>query len=378
MTYMVMILVSALLLAATSLELWHGLRVYSSIRRATSRAKAAPQIDPPSVSVCIPARNETHAMAECLERVLASDYKKLEILVFDDDSADSTSNIIRSFAQSGVRFVAGTAIPEGWLGKNYALDVLSKEASGTYVLFLDVDTIIAPTTIRRLVDEMLAGSKSMVSVIPERADGWRLSVLFGHLRYFWELSVNTTNQPAAASAVWMIDRGVLLNELGGLEAYRATAATESAIAARLGARYRCLVSTPEIEVFYEKKWSSQAETSKRLLFPRASGTLAGGLLALSSLLLLNVPLTLFLSGFIVGWSSLQVAAGISMVVGMLLYGIYTHTMWRKAWWAGALCWPIVVAQELFFFIDSMQGYYRHTITWKGRPISPYPRPLPTE
>ena len=38
----------------------------------------------PSVSVCIPARNETHAMSECLESVLASDYPKLEAIVLDD------------------------------------------------------------------------------------------------------------------------------------------------------------------------------------------------------------------------------------------------------------------------------------------------------
>src|SRR5690606_15885888 len=134
--------------------------------------------------------------------VLASDYKKLEILVFDDSSTDDTSRIIRSFAQAGVRFVAGTELPEGWLGKNHALDVLSKEASGTYVLFMDVDTVIAPTTIRRLVDDVVYGKKTMVTVIPERADGWRLSVLFGHLRYFWELSVNSVSRPATASALW--------------------------------------------------------------------------------------------------------------------------------------------------------------------------------
>lgn len=376
---MVATLVSILLLGTAALEVWHGVRLYASIRRSTYRNDTPAAADPPSVSVCIPARNENHAMAECLERVLASDYKKLEILVFDDDSADNTSNIIRSFAQAGVRFVAGTDIPQGWLGKNYALDVLSKEASGTYVLFMDVDTIIAPSTIRHLVDEVVADDKKMVSVIPERADGWRTSVLFGHLRYFWELSVNTVSQPAAASALWMIDRKMLIEDLGGISAFRSTAATESAIAAQLGpGSYGCLVSSSELEVFYEKKWSSQAETSKRLLFPRAGGTFLGALFALSSLLLLNIPLFVLLSGFIIGWSSLQLIAGITLFVGIMVYGIFTHSLWRRAWWAGALCWPVVVLQELFFFIDSMQGYYRHTITWKGRPIAPYPKPLPSE
>lgn len=374
---MVVAIISVLLLLSTWLEVGHGIRLYRSLRRYRFPGGTPPAVETPSVSVCIPARNETHAMAQCLERVLASDYKKLEVLVFDDNSADDTSTIIRSFAQAGVRFVAGNELPEGWLGKNHALDVLAKEASGTYVLFMDVDTIIAPSTIRRLVDVVSHGDKTMTSIIPERGDGWRGSVLFGHLRYFWELSINTARRPAAASALWMIKRTVLLDELGGFAAFRSTAAAEAAMAAQLGlAHYEALISSEEIEVLYEKKWSSQVETSKRLLYPRANGTKFGAIVALTSLLFLNLPLMVLLAGFFTGWSLVQLVAGIAVIVGILVYGIYTHSMWRRAWWAGALMWPIVVLQELVLFCNSLQGYYRKTITWKGRPISPYPRPLP--
>ncbi|MEK7621000.1 MAG: hypothetical protein AAB395_01455, partial [Patescibacteria group bacterium] len=34
--------------------------------------------DVPSVSLCIPARNETHALADCLTSAISSDYPKLE------------------------------------------------------------------------------------------------------------------------------------------------------------------------------------------------------------------------------------------------------------------------------------------------------------
>ncbi len=376
---MVIAATSALLLLSAWLAVWHGVSLYRSLGRFQLPRNLPATDKQPTVSVCIPARNEMHAMAQCLERVLASDYKKLEILVFDDSSDDETSRIIRSFAQAGVRFVAGTKLPEGWLGKNHALDVLAKEASGSYVLFMDVDTIIAPSTIRRLVDTAIMENKTMLSVIPERADGWRLSVLFGHLRYFWELTVNSAAHPATASALWMIDRKTLLDNLGGMKAYQATAAPEAAIAARLGAgQYRSLVSGEEIEVLYEKKWRSQVETSKRLLYPRANGTKFGALIALGSLLLLNTPLFVLLSGFVLGWSLLQLIAGLTLIIGMLVYGIYSYSMWRHAWWAGVLAWPVVVLQELVLFINSLQGYYRHTITWKGRPVSPYPRPLPSE
>lgn len=376
---MVVIILSILLMASAWLAVLHGVRLYRSIRRSRLTRDLPASKELPSVSICIPARNEMHAMAECLEQVLASDYSKIEILVFDDSSEDGTSNIIRSFAQAGVRFVAGNELPEGWLGKNHALDVLAKEASGTYVLFMDVDTIIAPSTVRRLVDSMIHGKKTMLSVIPERGDGWRLSVLFGHLRYFWELSVNTPAHPGAASALWMINRKILLEDLGGVSAFRATAAPEAAIAAQLGPeKYKCIVSGPESEVMYEKKWLSQAETSKRLLYPRAHGTRLGAVIALGSLLLLNLPTFVLISGFITGWSSLHLIAGLALFAGMMVYGIFTHSLWQHVWWAGILVWPVVIFQELIFFINSLQGYYRRTITWKGRPVSPFPRPLPSK
>ena len=373
---MVATIIGFFLFVSAWLGVWHCVRLYATLRRSRLQAAVPRAADVPSVSVCIPARNETHAMSQCLERVLASDYEKLEILVFDDNSADDTSNIIRSFAQAGVRFVAGNELPQGWLGKNHALDVLAKEASGSYVLFMDVDTIIAPSTIRRVMDSVLGHDKAMASVIPERGDGWRVSVLFGHLRYFWEMTIHSATQPATASALWVIERKVLLEELGGLEMFRSTAACEAAIAAQLGlGRYECLVSGSELEVLYEKKWLSQVETSKRLLYPQANGTRFGAFFALTSLLLLNLPLFVLLSGFVLGWSSLQYIAGVALLVGMVTYGLYTHAMWRHVWWAGIFAWPVVVLQELVLFINSLQGYYRGTITWKGRPVSPYPRPL---
>ena len=86
----------------------------------------------PTVSVCIAARNEVHALSQCLERVLQSDYEKLEVLVLDDSSEDDTPHIIKSFAHAGVRFIAGRDIPAGWLGKNHANQTLALEASGDY------------------------------------------------------------------------------------------------------------------------------------------------------------------------------------------------------------------------------------------------------
>ena len=79
-------------------------------------------------------------MTDALHRVIASTYPKLEIIVLDDLSADKTPALIKAFAQDGVRFIEGGPVPKDWLGKNHALDTLLRQASGTYVLFLDVES----------------------------------------------------------------------------------------------------------------------------------------------------------------------------------------------------------------------------------------------
>ncbi len=368
---MIPLITASLLAMSAILTAMLGIRLDRSLRRFQSGNDFVLPVDAPSVSVCIPARNEMHAMTRCLERVLASDYKKLEIVVFDDGSNDNTSIIIRSFAQAGVRFVAGSGVPEGWLGKNYALNVLANEASGTYVMFMNVDTVITPKTIRHLVSFLSKENAAMVSVIPERADGWRFSVIFGYLRYFWELTVPNGRYPATSSALWMVDRHALLKDLGGLTPLNSTAAPESAVAALLGSKkYRCLVSGSDLEVTYEKKWTSQIEASRRLLYPKAGGNLVGAVVATFGLVLLNVPFAVILSGFVSGWSDVQFSAAPSLLFGMVVYGRYTRRMWRSVWWVGALVWPFVILQELILLISSFVGYWRHTITWKGRPVSP--------
>lgn len=348
-------------------------RLVVVLRRFRIKKAYTAALEAPSVSVCIPARNETHAMTQCLERILESDYEKLEVVVYDDSSSDDTSILIKSFARAGVRFVPGDKLPEGWLGKNYALETLAREASGTYVIFMDVDTYIQPTTISQLVGYMMTEGLTMTSVIPGRNDVWRASVLVGHLRYFWEALFSRNNAPATSSALWMIKRHVLLDTLGGFVSHKNEVEPEEHIAAIIGvASYHCLISNQSLGVTYEKKWSSQVETSQRLLLPIFGGRWYGAVAGILFLGLLNIPFFVALSGVALGWDSIQLAALTILVGFMALYSGFTHQTWRHSWWLGGLLWPVVVFQELILFVRSVWGYATRTITWKGRPIAASP------
>lgn len=353
------IYVSLAVLAATALAMM--VRLVWSLRRYRMPKRQRVSSEIPSVSVCIPARNEMHALADCLEKVLASTYPKLEVIVYDDESQDETPTIIKSFAHEGVRFVSGENLPADWLGRNYALEVLAREASGTFILFMDVDTSIRPETIRELVDGMASANIDMISVLPRREDMGRASVWFGALRYFWQLVSPPFSRAPVSSSLWLIRRDVLLGQ-GGLVDQKASVDPEADIAASLGSRYSYVVGAVSVGVSFEKKWHSQIDTGRRLLFSQY------GVLGLIGLVLLNIPMVIVIYDGLMGWSVLAGMAILVWLLFALVYAVYLRVAWARHWLVGALLWPYVVLQELMIMILSLWGYIRGTITWKRRTV----------
>lgn len=315
-------------------------------------------------------------MTRCLESVIASRYPKLEILVLDDESADNTSYLIKSFAHAGVRFVAGTPLPGVWLGKNHALQTLLKEASGSYVLYMDVDTQIDPDTIGQLVAYVHMTNAKMVSVAPMRLDAWRSSVTFSTLRYFWEMVFHTTARPATASAAWMIHRHTLRDTLGGFTNYKEAVQPESSLAKELSKsnEYRFLISSALLGVHYEKKWSSQCETSRRLLYPKFVSLRGGILSGVAMFAVLLSPLLAAATLPLLGWTLIHALFLLLLVAYMAMYALYVRRIWRRGWWIGFAVWPFVILQEFILLVFSCVGYYTNTITWKGRPVR-HSRPI---
>ncbi len=324
----------------------------------------------PSVSVCIPARNETHAMSECLESVLASDYPKLEAIVLDDHSSDNTSHIIRAFAHAGVRFVEGDELPDDWLGKNFSLQTLANEASGKIILFMDVDTRLERGSIRLMVEDLLFENRKMLAVIPQRNDTYRASSWLSTLRYFWELVLNSRTIPGVSSAAWMIDRHVLIDELGGFGEWRDEVQPESHIAAELTKtdEYQLVVSTPALGVNFEKKWASQIETSRRLLLPRFGNSVTSVLLGASlSCTVIMTQIIIIVAILERSWIMLGVEALLGGMAVIVFAQYYRMTL-RSRWPLALFLSPYIVWQELYLLLSSVVGYKRGTITWKGRVV----------
>lgn len=110
------------------LNLILNLRSLSKPRSDSKMPEAAPFI-----SVLIPARDEELNIEACLQSLQAQDYPNFEIIVLDDNSSDSTSDIVAGIAAEDerVQLIKGAPLPEGWAGKPFACYQLAKRAGGS-------------------------------------------------------------------------------------------------------------------------------------------------------------------------------------------------------------------------------------------------------
>lgn len=357
------------------ISLWVALRVAWALARYAYRPVAADMVELPSVSVCIAARNEMHALAQCLDYVLTNSYEKMEVLVLDDSSGDETSRIIQSYAHAGVRFIPGKELPAGWLGKNHAYQTLAEEASGDYVLYLDVDTLLAPTSIHQLVGQLLANKKTMLSVLPRREDAFRASALFSTVRYVWELVLSSRWNPPSASALWLIKRQRLLELDRGLKDYGMSIRPERHIAHALqqNKEYYHLIGTAELGVRYEKHWHSLLATAERLYYPMFGHTPLSVLVGLGILGSLVLPFVLVYIAYQQVQPVVLAIALAAILLHYLWFGYFSvRTMAAKGWLLRIVLWPYIALQELLLYIDSCIRYTTGTVRWKGRAMHAQP------
>ncbi|MGE0821376.1 MAG: glycosyltransferase [Candidatus Binatia bacterium] len=130
----------------------------------------------PSVSILVPARNESETLPQTLPALLRQDYPgPFTVVVIDDRSHDGTAEVARQIAHSighteRLVVISGAELPPGWVGKVWALEqgalACGVASSSTvnlqnstptpaprYLLLTDADIHHAQRSLRRLVAE---------------------------------------------------------------------------------------------------------------------------------------------------------------------------------------------------------------------------------
>ncbi|MBO1273701.1 glycosyltransferase family 2 protein, partial [Shewanella sp. 4t3-1-2LB] len=89
------------------------------------------------VSVIMPAFNAEMTILESINSVLRQSYKNFELIICDDNSTDSTKNIVCSVDDNRIIYLKNLYQKGAAGARNFALD----NSNGRYVAFLDSDDV---------------------------------------------------------------------------------------------------------------------------------------------------------------------------------------------------------------------------------------------
>lgn len=109
-------------------------------------------------------KDEEFVIGESIQRLLDQSYQNLEVIIVNDRLQDNTTEIIDQFGDQ-IKAIHLHSLPEGWLGKNHACHCGANQATGKYLIFVDADSLLEPTTIGRAVRHMEDNDLDLMSAI---------------------------------------------------------------------------------------------------------------------------------------------------------------------------------------------------------------------
>ena len=148
----------------TIVLLWVAVANFLTIRRPKSVS-----LTDRSVTVLIPVRNEAENIVELIDSLTKQSHlSSLEIIFIDDSSTDSTNKLLKTAVSEGapIKIVSAPVLPNGWLGKPWALQQGYLIARGEIIVTLDADVRLVPTAISQGIAMM--GERDFISPYPRQ------------------------------------------------------------------------------------------------------------------------------------------------------------------------------------------------------------------
>ena len=356
-----------------------------TVAQASTTQRAEQEL--PTLTVAIPARNETADLEACLQTLTHSTYLKLEILVLDDCSQTTrTPEIIRQFAHDGVRFIAGSVAPISWLAKNHAYQQLIAEANGEVILFCGVDARFEPDALRQIVETMLTKRKTMLSIMPRNLVPGRLkleALMVQPGRYAWELVLprRWTNRPPVLSSCWLVQKQ-LLEDAGGMAAVHRTVSPEryfARYAAMHHDGYSFLQSGDSLGVASAKQFGDQRATAIRVRYPGLHRRIElTAIVSLAELGVLVGPFAGLLLCLVSGQSFTAILFSVACLLQIYMYFQVVRITYQQRLLRALWLLPFAALYDIGLLNYSMWMYEFREVIWKGRNLCiPVMRVIPS-
>jgi len=119
------------------------------------------------ISVIVPARNEEKYIQKCIQSLLDQNIKNYELLLVDDNSTDSTFDLMENFRNDPrVRIFKAGEKPSGWVGKNWPCYIGYQNSKGKYLMFTDADTIHSNRSVRDSLGTLIKEKLDVITAVP--------------------------------------------------------------------------------------------------------------------------------------------------------------------------------------------------------------------
>lgn len=338
-------------------------RISRGARRSVPVVPRPTDLNARTVSVVVPARDEATRIGPLLT-ALSTDPQVGEVVVVDDRSSDATAAIA---ATAGARVVSGAPLPEGWVGKPWALHQGLGAASGHWLVNLDADVVPALGFLAALVgaaettgaDHLSAGGRF---VCPTAGQRLVHPAMLATLVYrFGPPGVHHHAPPSRlqANGQCTITRRAALVAAGGYEAVAGNLTDDVALArhlARRGWQVRFVDGTRLFDVrMHESLSEVWRNWGRSLPMPDVTST-AWKVLDLG---LLWLAVALPLPRLLLGRGDRLDGALVALRVGLLAATAPAYARRGPWWWLSPLA-DLPVAVRLTW------GTLRPGRTWRGR------------
>ncbi len=214
----------------------------------TRRPPVEPVLEPrrdTTVSVIVATLNEAQRIGPCLEGLMRQTSPLLEVLVVDSRSSDGTRELVEAASRRDgrIRLLTDDALPNGWVGKVWALETGLRAARGEWVLGIDADTVPAPGLIGAVVQAAEQDGFDVASFAPRfsaqtPAERWVQPAMLVTLVYRCGAAGATQPPPnrVLANGQCFLARRELLERSGGYAPARASFSDDVTLARHLAAR----------------------------------------------------------------------------------------------------------------------------------------------
>ncbi|HRQ78077.1 MAG TPA: glycosyltransferase family 2 protein [Gemmatimonadaceae bacterium] len=139
---------------------------------SAASSNAAHDAESEGLTIVVATLNEASRIAPCLRGLLAQGAPVREILVVDSGSSDGTREMVAEAAARDprIRLLTDPPLPAGWIGKAWALQFGTQQASQPWVLGMDADTEANPGCAAAVLHAARREGFDVVSFAP-RFDG---------------------------------------------------------------------------------------------------------------------------------------------------------------------------------------------------------------